>query len=172
MTNFNSTIAFAIAQTAVNKYIEAQADQADPEPKRQIAQRKAKYHDKNRTRRRDVQQWVYRRTGLPSTQQVKAALKKLGKKLDLRLTSAWLEINLNWCDAIAEAVKTDRINESAIADSKFKVGDRVNLVEYSARLAYLESWSPFSILAIADGIAKLELISFPVPVTQLQLAVA
>lgn len=182
--DLNSVSVFAIAQNEVDRYLQQQADQVAPEPKRPITQRKARYHDKNRTRRKDVQAWVYRRTGLTVTAQVKAALKKLGKRFDLRLTTAWIDINLSYADAIAALVKTDGINESAIADyplvevinesaiadCKFKVGDRVNLLEYGAKIAHWEQWSPFSILELADGIAKLELISSLVPVSQLQLA--
>ncbi len=150
---------FAIAQLETNQHIEQQADKIAPEPKRLITQRKAKYHDKSRTRRKDVQAWVFHRTGLSTTAQVKAALKKLGIRRDLRLTSAWIDINLNYCNALAPK-----------SLDLFQKGDRVTLTEYSARIAYLEAWSPFSIMAIEGGLATLELISFPVPLANLQLA--
>jgi len=150
---------FAIAQLEINQHIEQQADKIAPEPKRFITQRKAKYHDKSRTRRKDVQAWVFRRTGLSTTAQVKAALKKLGIRRDLRRTSAWIDINLNYCNAL-EPKSLDL----------FQKGDRVMLIEYSARIGYLQAWSPFSIMAIEDGLAMLELISFPVPLANLQLA--
>ncbi len=150
---------FAIAQLERNQQIEQQADKIAPEPKRLITQRKAKYHDKSRTRRKDVQAWVFRRTGLSTTPQVKAALKKLGIRRDLRLTSAWIDINLNYCNVLAPK-----------SLDLFQKGDRVTLIEYSARIAYLEAWSPFSIIAIEGGLATLELMSFPVPLANLQLA--
>ncbi len=150
---------FAIAQLEINQHIEQQADKIAPEPKRFITQRKAKYHDKSRTRLKDVQAWIFRRTGLSTTAQVKAALKKLGIRRDLRLTSAWIDINLNYCNALAPK-----------SLDLFQKGDRVMLIKYSARIAYLQAWSPFSIMAIEDGLAMLELISFPVPLANLQLA--
>jgi hypothetical protein len=152
------TDSFAIAQIKVNCYLSPQADKIVPEPKRLITQRKAKYHDKSRTRRKEVQAWVFRRTGLSTTAQVKAALKKLGIHRDLRLTSAWIDININYCNALAPQSR-----------DLFQKGDRLTLIEYSARIAYLEAWSPFSIIAIEGGLAKLELMSFPVPIANLQL---
>lgn len=156
--NLNLTNGFAIAQTDVSCYLSPQADKIAPVPKRLITQRKAKYHDKSRTRRKEVQAWVFRRTGLSTTAQVKAALKKLGIRRDLRLTSAWIDIKFNYCNALAPQSR-----------DLFQKGDRVTLTEYSARLAYLEAWSPFSIIAIEGGLAKLELMSSPVPIANLQL---
>ena len=153
------TDSFAIAQIEVGCCLSQQVDKIAPEPKRFITQRKAKYHDKSRTRRKDVQAWVFHRTGLSTTAQVKAALKKLGIRRDLRLTSAWIDINLNYCNALAPK-----------SLNLFQKGDRVTLKEYSARIAYLEAWSPFSIMAIEGGLATLELISFSIPLTNLQLA--
>ncbi len=152
----------AIAQDNLQQYLTSQANQIAPEkPLVKITQRRAKYHDRMRTRRKDAQAWVFRRTGLSSTAEIKYYLKKLGHTGDGRLTSFWINVNLNYADAIAAIVQTNSIElEVAFASSSFKVGDRVTLIEYSARLAHLESWSPFSVLAIADGIAKLELISF------------
>jgi hypothetical protein len=152
------TDSFAIAQIEVDCCLSQQADKIAPEPKRLITQRKAKYHDKFRTRRKEVQAWVFRRTGLSTTAQVKAALKKLGIRRDLRLTSAWIDLNLNYCNALAPR-----------GCNLFQKGDRVTLTEYSARIAYLEPWSPFSIIAIEGGLATLELMSFPVPLANLQL---
>ncbi len=168
MNNFNSASSIAIANLEINQYLTEQADAIALLTKRTVTQRKARYHDKTRIRRKDVQAWVFRRTGLSNTKEVKYYLKKLGHSGDARLTSFWVNVNLNYAESIADLVKTKL--EEAKATSEFKVGDRVTLIEYSARLAHLESWSPFSVLAIADGIAKLELISFPVPVDQLQFA--
>lgn len=168
MTNFTSASAFAIVQTDINRYLPEQAaksatgnppreelrDLIAPEPRRTITQRKAKYHDKLRTKRKDVQAWVLRRTGMSSTAEIKAALKKLGKKLDLRLTSAWIEVNLNWCDRIQ--------------GSNYKVGDRVAPIEYTARTAYAEVWSPHYILDVVDGEAVLDMLTFRVPLSNLR----
>lgn len=148
---------FAIAQVEIDRYIEQQSQKVAPE-KRSVTQRKAKYHDKSRTRRKEVQAWVFRRTGLSTTAQVKAALKKLGIRRDLRLTSAWIDINLNYCNALAPK-----------SPDLFQKGDRVTLTEYPARIAYLEAWSPFSIIAIEGELATLELMSFPIPLAHLQL---
>lgn len=138
----------------------AQANLVAPEPKpAHVPQRKARYSDRRRVRRQDVRGWVLHRTGAASTQEISAALKKLGKKLDLRLTAAWMEINLNWVDAIAQLIKSDRALEL--------VGKKVTFREYPARLAYLEAWSPFEVLAVDGEMAKLELLSFPVAIADL-----
>lgn len=62
-------------------------------------------------------------------------------------------------DAIAQIIKSER----ALA----LVGKKVGLREYPARLAYLEAWSPFQVLAVDGEMAKLELLSFPVPIADL-----
>lgn len=171
MNDFSSTSAFAIANDEIDKYLEAKHEKIAPETQThiKITQRRAKYHDRTRTRRKDVQAWVFCRTGLSTTAEVKRYLLKLGQRRDLRLTAAWVDINLNYADAIAALVKAEVQCDRSFASPAFKVGDRVSLIEYTARLAHLESWSPFSILEVAEGIAKLELISFPVPVDQLQI---
>lgn len=170
MINYNCNDGFAIAQSEVNAHLQQQADQVAPEPKRLITQRKAKLNDKNRTRRRDVQQWVFRRTGLTTTKQVKHYLKKLGHEGDGRLTSFWVNVNLNYADEVAQLVKSEALLPlSAIADSSFKVGNRVNLLEYPPRFAHLESMAPFVIGAIADGKAALDFCNFYVDLGNLQL---
>lgn len=154
---------FTIAQSQLNQYIQEQADSIAPEPKPvHVPQRKARYSDRTRVRRRDVQGWVFHRTGAKDTAQIKAALKKLGKKLDLRLSAAWLEINFNLVETIAHLIKCDRIS--------IKVGDRVEITEYSARLAYLEAWSPFVVRAISGTDALLEWVEVPIPLNQLEAA--
>ncbi len=176
--NLSSNNSFAIALDQVFVHLQKQSDLIPPEkPLVKITQRKAKYHDKTRTRRKDVQAWVFRRTGLNTTNEVKRYLLKLGQSRDFRLSAAWIDTNINYADAIAALVKAELQCDSAsalaelrgFASPVLKVGDRVSLIEYTARLAHLESWSPFLILEVADGKAKLELISFPVPVDKLQL---
>ncbi len=55
-------------------------------------QRKAKYSDKERIRLKDAKKWALVATGCFSTVEVKYWLKKLGIKLDLRLTAAWIAV--------------------------------------------------------------------------------
>jgi hypothetical protein len=85
----------------------------------------------------------------------------LGKKLDLRLTSAWIAVNKEFADEIKQLKSADM----------FSVGDRVAFKEYSARTAYLASWSPFVITELKGGEAFLDVVSFPVALSQLVAAV-
>lgn len=55
-------------------------------------QRKARYNDKERIRLKDAKKWALVATGCFSTVEVKHWLKKLGIKLDLRLTAAWVAV--------------------------------------------------------------------------------
>lgn len=171
MTNFNSASAFAIAQGEITQYLSEKVDQIAPEkPLVKITQRKAKLHDKNRTRRKDVQQWVFRRTGLNTTGEVKRYLKKLGRKGDGRLTAFWIDTNINYADAIADLVKAERTSlKSAIADSGFEVGNRVSMKEYGAKIMHWERWSPFTIMEIVSGKAKLDMVGELVSLDRLQL---
>ncbi|MGL4619131.1 MAG: hypothetical protein ACRCZS_08745 [Chroococcidiopsis sp.] len=152
-----------IATKEAYRYLEAQANLIAPEPKpAHVPQRKARYSDRTRVRRQDVRGWVLHRTGAQNTQEIKAALKKLGRKLDLRLSAAWMEINLNLVDAIAQVIKQDR--------AQSLVGKKVTIREYSARLAYLEAWSPFVVRAISGTDALLEWVEVPIPLNHLEAA--
>lgn len=171
MSNFNSASAFAIAQTEVNAHLQQQVERIAPEPKRQVTQRKAHYHDKSRTRKKDIQFWVFRRTGLSTTKQVKHYLKKLGHKGDGRLTSFWLNVNLNYALQIAVLVKADwHLEPVTIATTIFKKGDRVLILEYPPRLAHLESMAPYVVRDIVEpGKAALDFCNFLVDLNNLQL---
>ena len=63
-------------------------------------QRKARYSDKQRIRLKDAKSWALRRSGCSNTAEIKKCLKILGKKLDLRLTSAWVAIIKELAEAI------------------------------------------------------------------------
>ena len=162
---------FAIAQDEVNAHLQQQSDQIAPEkPLVKITQRKARLHDKTRIRRKDVQQWVFRRTGLSNTKEVKRYLKKLGRSGDGRLTAFWIDLNVNYAEAIADLVKAERTSsKSVITDFGFKVGDRVDLLQYDAKIMHWEQWSPFAIMAIVNGEAKLDMVESLIPLDQLQL---
>lgn len=174
--NFSVTSTQAKDLLEFDSYIAAQAEEIAPEPKplklqgilrknpspaKMPPQHRAKYHDKSRVRFLDVRGWVLQRTGLKSSKEVKYYLKLLGVKCSLRLTVSWIYINLHLVEKIVALIGNF---------PSFKLGDRVNLIDYPARLAYLESWSPFAITEIVNGEARLELLSFPVPLNQLQLA--
>lgn len=73
-----------------------------------------------------------------------------------------MEINLNLVDAIAHLIKCDR--------AQSLVGKKVTIREYSARLAYLEAWSPFVVRAISGTNALLEWVEVPIPLNQLEAA--
>lgn len=72
--------------------------------KKQVStpQRKARYSDKHRIRLKDAKSWALRRSGCSNTAEIKKYLNILGKKLDLRLTSAWVAIYKE----LAGAIKT------------------------------------------------------------------
>lgn len=162
-------IANAIAQTEVLQYLEQQVNAIARLPRQiQTPQRRAKLHDKQRIRRKDAKEWALRRSGCSNTAEVKKYLKVLGKKLDLRLTSAWIAVNKEFAEEIKQL--TGRMPDLKLADM-FSVGDRVTFKEYSARTAYLASWSPFVITELKGGEAFLDIVSFPVALSQLVAAV-
>lgn len=84
----------AIATTKeLNYYLEHQNLQVYPASKQvKTPQRKAKYSDQDRIRLKEAKKWALVATGCFSTVEVKYWLKKLGIKLDLRLTAAWVAI--------------------------------------------------------------------------------
>ena len=103
-----------IAQTEFVTPNEQQVNAIAPESKYiKTHQRKAKLHDKQRIRRKDAKEWVLRRSGCSDTAEIKKYLKILGKKLDLRLTSAGISVNLQFADSI----------KSLKEETKWSVGD-------------------------------------------------
>lgn len=154
---------FAIAQIEAEQDLEFQSSLITLGAGRLTTpQRRARYSDKQRIRLKDAKKWAFQRSGCSSTAEIKKYLQVLGQKLDLRLTSAWLAI----VRELAIAINNLRSRQSA----SFKVGDRVRLVEYKPTLAYLQQWEPFAIVAIVNGVAKLDLLAFPVPVNDLKVA--
>lgn len=111
-------------------------------------QRKARYNDKTRIRHKDAKEWALRRSGCSDTAEIKKYLKMLGKKLDLRLTSAWIAVNLEFADAI-------KLMKEEV---KLLVGDCVEWTGYKPIQACIAQWFPLKkIVAINDGKALLEL---------------
>lgn len=55
-------------------------------------------------------------------------------------------------------------------DKRIKVGDLVRWVNCPPILSYLEQyWSPFRVLEIKNGLAKLEMLCYPLPVSELSV---
>lgn len=123
----------------------------------QTPQRKARYNDKQRIRLKDVKSWALQRSGCADTKEVKKYLKILRKKLDLRLTSAWIAVNNEFADTI----------KSIKEEVKWSVGDAVEWTGYKPMQAYICQWFPLRILAIENGKALLELWLQPVPLDEL-----
>lgn len=126
-----------------------------------IPQRKAKLHDKQRIRLKDAKSWAFRRSGCNNTVEIKKYLKVLGKKLDLRMTSAWIAVNLEFADSIKQLKNAEN----------FKVGTRVEWTGYKPIDAHICAWFPLIITAIIDGKAQLDVWSHLVPLEEL-IAVA
>lgn len=116
-------------------------------------QRRARYSDKQRIRLKDAKRWAFQHTGCSNTSEIKKYLKILVKKLDLRLTSAWLAI----VRELAIAIKNLRVQQT----DNCQVGDRIQFNQDKVDRAYLQQWEPFAIVAIVNGITKLSLLSFP-----------
>lgn len=153
-TQFNE---FAIAQSEVLEYLD-QVSSIALEPKHFLTpQRKAKLHDKQRIRLKDAKSWALRRSGCNSTAEIKKYLKILGKKLDLRLTSAWVAVNKEFADAIKQ-IKLAKT---------FSVGDKVEWTGYRPIDAHICAWFPLVITAIIDGKAQLDIWANLVPLDEL-----
>lgn len=162
---------FAIAQAEFVTPNKQQVNQIAPEPHRdlgnspltqtlgqiQTPQRKAKLHDKQRIRLKDAKSWALRRSGCNSTAEIKKYLKILGKKLDLRLTSAWVAVNKEFADSI----KQIKLAET------FSIGDKVEWTGYRPIDAHICAWFPLVITAIIDGKAQLDMWANPVPLDEL-----
>lgn len=147
-----------IAQSEVLPYLEKQVNQIAPESKYvKTPQRKAKLHDKQRIRRKDAKEWALRRSRCADTAEVKKYLKILGKKLDLRLTSAWVAVNKEFADSIKQL---------KLAET-FSVGDKVEWTGYRPIDAHICAWFPLVITAIKDGKAQLDMWANPVPLNEL-----
>lgn len=95
----------AIANLKLLQYEDAQVNTFghSPSPSRPIKtpQRKARLHDKQRIRLKDVKSWALKRSDCKDTAEIKKYLKILNISLDLRYTSAWIAINKE----IAEKIK-------------------------------------------------------------------
>ena len=127
-------------------------------------QRKAREHDKQRIRLKDVKAWALKRCGCSSSDEVKKYLKQLRIVLDLRMTSAWVAIN----SELAIAIKQLREVDTCTATELFKSGDRV-IWDYPTGWGYIEKWFPLVVTKVIGNEAYLDMLENPVPVSQLQL---
>ncbi len=86
----------------MNSTVEQSAIATTTEPERIIVvhtpQRKARYSDKYRIKRKDIKIIALKYCGCQNTAQMKEKLSAVGIKLDLRLTAAWIAIawELQW----------------------------------------------------------------------------
>ncbi len=118
-----------------------------------VTQRKARYSDKNRVRRKDAKREALLVTGCSSTAEVGFYLKKLGYKIDLRMTAGWLAVKLQYrvdikrlklefqyISPIAKEkdVQTSPAIETQVVASPFKKSDRVRLI-YNSNYPLIES---------------------------------
>lgn len=103
--DFSVNCGQAIAQNQVYNDLASQV-YAFAVARKQVStpQRKARYSDKQRIRLKDAKSWALRRSGCSNTAEIKKYLKILGKKLDLRLTSAWIAIYKELAEAIRNLV--------------------------------------------------------------------
>ncbi|KJH70203.1 hypothetical protein [Aliterella atlantica] len=113
--DFSANSGLAIAPDRVSDNLNAQVLLSVPQSDRvRTPQRRARYSDKQRIRLKDAKSWVLRRSGCSNTAEIKKYLKILGKKLDLRLTSAWIAIYKELAEAIRNlvlALGSDRLFE-------------------------------------------------------------
>lgn len=99
--NSNSTKAFLTTQIDVILYLGRKTETSAIAPSQILTpQRKACYRDKHRIRLKDVKSWALRRAGCKNAAEVKKYLKTLNLKLDLRLTSAWIAVNIEFASDI------------------------------------------------------------------------
>lgn len=96
----------AIANLKLLQYLEVQVNTFvnSPSPSRSIKtpQRKARLHDKQRIRLKDVKSWALKRSDCKDTAEIKKYLKILNISLDLRYTSAWIAINKELAEKIKQ----------------------------------------------------------------------
>lgn len=181
----------AIATSELYCYLEAQADAIAPEPKLcfKTAQRKARYHDNQRTKKSYAKRQAMLATQCFSTEEVKYWLKKMGIKLDLRLTSAWVAVwkELSVHIKLLRVSHTDqepsppRLLQRRAKDTfghrqhgqtltgytdplSIKVGDRI-IWDYPPKMSYIEQWFPLKVFSIEGDQVQLELLSFKVKLT-------
>lgn len=176
-----------IAQTEFVTRLEQKVNAIAPESQYiKTPQRKAKLHDKQRIRRKDAKSWALRRSGCSDTAEIKKYLKILGKKLDLRLTSAWVAMrdwgkNSSTPNSLVNKEFADSIKQLKLAET-FSIGDKV---EWSRQVisgqricpekpgsgyrpidAHICAWFPLVITAIIDG-TQLDMWANPVPLDEL-----
>lgn len=123
----------------------------------QTPQRKARYNDKQRIRLKDVKEWALRRSGCSSTVEIKRYVKILSKKLDLRLTSAWVAVNKEFADQIKQLKNVET----------FKVGTCVEWIGYKPMEAHICAWFPLVITAIVGRKAQLDMWAHLIPLDEL-----
>ena len=100
----------AIANLKLLQYEDAQVNTFvhSPSSSRSIKtpQRKARLHDKQRIRLKDVKSWALKRSDCKDTAEIKKYLKILNISLDLRYTSAWIAINKELAEKIKQIKPT------------------------------------------------------------------
>lgn len=160
MYNISAIDETAIAQKEFEQHIEVQAQKI---ASLKIPQHRAKYHDKNRVKLADVKGWVFARTGLKCSKQVRSALKKLGIKIDLRLTVSWIYINLRLVYDIAVFQK------SAVTTNAFQVGNWVEIVNCPPNLVHILWMSTFRVRENGVASCLLDGVSTAIAIENLQL---
>ena len=100
----------AIANLKLLQYLKAQVNifvhSASPSWSIKTPQRKARLHDKQRIRLKDVKSWALKRSDCKDTAEIKKYLKILNISLDLRYTSAWIAINKELAEKIKQIKPT------------------------------------------------------------------
>lgn len=132
-------------------------------------QRNALYHDKHRVKLKDAKKWALVASGCFSTKEVKYWLKKLKVGLNLRMTSAWVAIWKELAPSIKSAKQIETTVVPMSATSKFKVGDRAQLI-YNSDFPLIESQGGIHTIYAIDG-DRVQLAYFApwVPQNQLDL---
>lgn len=100
----------AIANLKLLQYLKAQVNtfvhSSSPWRSIETPQRKARLHDKQRIRLKDVKSWALKRSDCKDTAEIKKYLKILNISLDLRYTSAWIAINKELAEKIKQIKPT------------------------------------------------------------------
>lgn len=130
-------------------------------------QRKAKYADKTRLRLKDLKEIAFHYYKVKTASQIKAYLKRLRVKLDLRLTAAWDAVVFELRALILDLIAQD--NNKTGNTSKFKPGDRV-IWDYPVGWGYYEQWFPLTVREVCGDMVYLDYKESPVSISTLTLA--
>lgn len=124
-------------------------------------QRKARYSDKTRLRLKDLKEMAFYYYKVKTTRDIKAYLKRLGIKLDLRLTAAW--------DAVVFELRAAMLALIASDGTRLKPGDRV-IWDYPVGWGYFEQWFPLTVREVCGDMVYLDYKEAAVPISTLTLA--